>query len=181
MRGATPSRASEPAHRRTTHASERIALLRGWPPLAWEKCVQSGLACSQPTGLPATRRRGSACQTSSCRCRVYGWFAACMPIAAASWLMAMSGSRPRAWRRASLAPPPPANRSTTISPGRSRDAGSSRKPKPCWVPSATRDSLLAGGLGDGGVYLPDRVAVVPRVQIPRRKSARRKQVRGGGD
>src|SRR6185312_4334324 len=149
MRGARPWRASVPATLGTTQLRERVARSRGWPPLAWLKCVQSGLAWNQPTGRPATSRRMSTAHTSASMCRVNGWLAACMPSASASWFTATSGSRPSAWRSASLAPPPPAKKSTTISPGRRALASALRgKLKACWVPSAMGERLVVGQLAD---------------------------------
>ena len=42
-----------PAQRRTIQARPLICLSTGFPPLALEKCLQSGDAHSRPTGLPA--------------------------------------------------------------------------------------------------------------------------------
>ena len=107
------------AQRITTQHSPRIFFSTGLPPLALEKCLQSGENHASPTGRPAATARGSASQTSWQRCRVAGWFALCMATALASWLMAMSIGRPIARSMPSDAPPPPAKLSTTISSGRS--------------------------------------------------------------
>jgi hypothetical protein len=53
------------AHRQTTQARLRMFLLTGLPPLAREKCLQSGEAQSRPTGRPPVTMRGAAFQTSS--------------------------------------------------------------------------------------------------------------------
>jgi hypothetical protein len=103
------------AQRTTTQASERIVFSTGLPPLAREKCLQSGDAQSRPTGRPRVTSRGSTFQTSSVKCRVSGWLARCISIAAASWLMATSGPRPSARLMPSEAPPPPAKESTISS------------------------------------------------------------------
>ena len=99
------------AHRTTTHARSRMCCERGFPPLAFEKCVQSGEACSTSTGWPPVAYKGLTASTLAHRCSVPGWFAACMANASASWLIAISGEYPSAHVMPVLAPPPPAKRS----------------------------------------------------------------------
>jgi hypothetical protein len=83
MRGRTCA-----AHFTMTHASPRIFLLFGFPPLAREKWVQSGLAQSRSTGLEPTAFFGFTLNTSSWKCSVSGWFCSCIRMALRLWLMA---------------------------------------------------------------------------------------------
>lgn len=99
------------AHRQTTQASDRISFLTGVPPFARLKCRQSGDAQSSPTLRPRVTLRGLIFHTSSAKCSVSGWFAACMAIASGLWFTATSGERPNATEIPSEAPPPPANES----------------------------------------------------------------------
>ena len=102
------------AHLTTTHESPRISFLTGTPPRALEKCVQSGEAHRMPTFCPAQTSFGSTAKTSSCKCRVQGWFVLCIRIASASWLIAMSTGLPVIHEIPVSLPPPPA-KSTTLS------------------------------------------------------------------
>ena len=61
-----------PAHFRATHASPLIFFSTGLPPLAFEKCLQSGLNHASPTRRPATSVLMFTFQTLSHRCLVWG-------------------------------------------------------------------------------------------------------------
>ena len=52
----------------TTHARSRICFWTGLPPLALEKCLQSGENHPRPTSLPSITSRGSTCQIFSDKC-----------------------------------------------------------------------------------------------------------------
>jgi hypothetical protein len=72
------------AQRIATQASPRIFFETGFPPFAFEKCLQSGESHMRPTGRPAHASTGSTFQTSSARCSESGWFAAWSAIASLS-------------------------------------------------------------------------------------------------
>ena len=107
------------AQRSVTQARPRIFFSTGLPPLALEKCLQSGGSHTRPTGRLLVTLIGSTSHTLSHRCVVCGWFAACMASASGSWLMAISTGRPNACSRPVLVPPPPAKLSMISSLPRS--------------------------------------------------------------